>query len=335
MTPASVTLAIVGGGGWGTALACVLSPRYSQVRLWVRESELAEHMEQTRSNDVLLPGVRIPDNVYVFDALEPVLTGAETMVSVMPSHVVRDVYSQMLPLLPPTARLVSATKGLEAGSLMRVTEIIREVTGGNFPVAVLSGPTFALEVATGSPTALVAASDDAELVREIQSAFSGPTFRVYGSDDPVGVEIGGALKNVIAIGAGICDGLELGHNATAALITRGLAELTRLAVALGAKPETLAGLAGLGDLVLTCTGDLSRNRQVGLKLAHGLHVGQIVGSTPMVAEGIKTTSVAIQLAERHGVEMPIASQMHAVLNLGQSPADAIRALMTRTLRNER
>jgi glycerol-3-phosphate dehydrogenase (NAD(P)+) len=330
-----MTLAIVGGGGWGTALACVLAPRFTQVHLWVREPELAAHMEANRTNDIFLPGIRLPDNVYVFDDLNPVLSGSQTVLTVMPSHVVREVYSQMLPHLPVGARLVSATKGLEAGSLMRVSEVIREATGGKFPIAVLSGPTFAPEVARGSPTALVVASDHPELALEIQRTFSGPTFRVYCSADPVGVEIGGALKNVVAIAAGICDGLELGHNSAAALITRGLAELTRLAVAIGAKPETLAGLAGLGDLVLTCTGDLSRNRQVGLKLAHGLQLGQIIGSTPMIAEGVKTTFVAIQLAQRYGVEMPIAEQMHGVLDLGRSPADAIRALMTRTLRNER
>ncbi|MDP9168997.1 MAG: NAD(P)H-dependent glycerol-3-phosphate dehydrogenase, partial [Acidobacteriota bacterium] len=195
--------------------------------------------------------------------------------------------------------------------------------------------TFAREVAAGNPTALVAASDDRELARQIQAAFSGPTFRVYVSDDVVGVEIGGALKNVIAIGAGICDGLNLGHNAVAALITRGLAELTRLAVAVGAQPDTLSGLAGLGDLVLTCTGDLSRNRQVGLKLAAGDRLGTILESTPMVAEGVKTTSAAVELAGRFGVELPIAQEMHAVLNLGRSPGDAIKRLMSRTLRTER
>jgi glycerol-3-phosphate dehydrogenase (NAD(P)+) len=335
MTPAAEALAIVGGGGWGTALACVLAPRFAEVRLWVLEPELAARVESSRENDIFLPGVRIPDNVYARDALEPVCAGAAIVLSAMPSHAVRDVYTRMLPFVAPGARFVSATKGLESGSLLRISEVIREVSGGGFPIAVLSGPTFALEVAAGSPTALVAASESADFAREVQEKFSGPTFRVYGSDDPAGVEIGGALKNVIAIGAGICDGLGLGHNAVAALITRGLAELSRLAVALGAKAETLAGLAGLGDLVLTCTGDLSRNRQVGLKLASGLALGDILRSTPMVAEGVKTTSVAIELARRHGIEMPIAEQMNAVLNLGRSPAEAIRALMTRSLRTER
>jgi glycerol-3-phosphate dehydrogenase (NAD(P)+) len=329
------TLAIIGGGSWGTALACVLAQRFEQVRLWVHEPEIAEQMKSARINEVFLPGITLPPNVTPGTELEAALEGASLVLSVMPSHVVRPLYNRMVPFLTPEMRIVSATKGLEAGSLLRVSEVIRDITGPDYRIAVLSGPTFAREVALGSPTALVAASDDEELVAEVQIRFSGPTFRVYASDDPVGVEIGGALKNVIAIGAGICDGLRLGHNAVAALITRGLAELTRLAVAVGAKPETLAGLAGLGDLVLTCTGDLSRNRQVGLQLAAGLQLGQILAATPMVAEGVKTTSIALQLAERHGVELPIAQEMHAVLNLGRPPVEAIRRLMGRTLRSER
>jgi glycerol-3-phosphate dehydrogenase (NAD(P)+) len=331
----SRVLAIVGGGSWGTALACVLAPRFDETRLWMNEAEIAERTERTRVNDVFLPGFSLPCNVRVGSSLEAALAEANFVLSVMPSHVVRVVYSRMLPWLRPEMQFVSATKGLEAGSLLRVSEVIREVTFGQYGVVVLSGPTFAREVAAGNPTAVVAASDNPNLALTVQNQFSGPALRVYAGDDPVGVEIGGALKNVIAIGAGICDGLGLGHNAVAALITRGLAELTRLAVALGAKPDTLSGLAGLGDLVLTCTGDLSRNRQVGLKLAAGLQLGEIVQSTPMVAEGVKTTSVALQLAECHRVELPIVQQMHAVLNLGRSPEDAIKRLMSRTLRSER
>jgi glycerol-3-phosphate dehydrogenase (NAD(P)+) len=217
---------------------------------------------------------------------------------------------------------------------LRISQIIRSLTGPDYRIAVLSGPTFAREAAAGNPTALVAASEDQDLVTQIQTSFSGPAFRVYGSCDPTGVEIGGALKNVIAIGAGISDGLGLGHNAVAALITRGLAELTRVAVAVGANAETMSGLAGLGDLVLTCTGDLSRNRQVGLKLAAGLELGSILDSTPMVAEGVTTTSVALQLAALHGVDLPIAAEMHAVLSLGRSPGEAIKRLMGRALTNE-
>lgn len=328
------TLAIVGGGGWGTALACVLSPRFEHVRLWVREPDLAARMRQSRVNDVFLPGVLLPDNVRIEDSLEPALANADVVLSVMPSHVARAVWAGMLPWLNPQMRIVSASKGLESGTLLRVSQVIRSVVGPEYRIAALSGPTFALEVAQGSPTALVVASEDESLVHEVQTAFAGPTFRVYGSCDPAGVEIGGALKNVIAIGAGISDGLGLGHNAVAALITRGLAELTRLAVALGARPETMAGLAGLGDLVLTCTGDLSRNRQVGLKLAAGMDLGRILQSTPMVAEGVKTTSVAMQLASRHGVDLPIAAEMQAVLNSERSPGEAIKRLMGRSLRSE-
>jgi len=327
-------LAIIGGGSWGTALACVLAPRFERVTLWVYEAELAERIEATRINEVFLPGIPIPANVGAVHSLEASLEGADIVLSVMPSHAVRDVYSQMLPWLKPTMRIVSASKGLEAGTLLRISEVIRATTGPAYRIAVLSGPTFAREAAAGIPTALVIASEDEALVPEIQTCFSGPTFRAYGSCDPIGVEIGGAFKNVIAIGAGISDGLGLGHNAVAALITRGLAELTRLAVAVGAKAETMSGLAGLGDLVLTCTGDLSRNRQVGLKLAAGQALGEILASTPMVAEGVRTTSVALKLAARYGVDLPIASEMDAVLNQGRLPMEAIRRLMSRTLTNE-
>jgi glycerol-3-phosphate dehydrogenase (NAD(P)+) len=327
-------LAIVGAGSWGTALACVLGPQFSRVALWAHEADLAERLEASRVNDVFLPGFRLPDNVRVGNSLGPALEDAGTVVSVMPSHAVRPVYRNMAPYLRPGTRLVSATKGLEAGSLMRISEVIRDVVGPDFPIAVLSGPTFAREVAAGKPTALVVASLNEALAGEIQMEFSSAKFRVYRNADPAGVEIGGALKNVVAIGAGICDGLGLGHNAVAALITRGLAELTRLAIAAGGRAETLAGLAGLGDLVLTCTGELSRNRQVGFRLASGSDLGQILGSTPMVAEGVQTTSVALQLAEKYGVDLPIARQMHAVLHLGRSAGDAVRELMTRTLRSE-
>jgi glycerol-3-phosphate dehydrogenase (NAD(P)+) len=327
-------LAIIGGGSWGTAIACVLASRFDCVSLQVHEPDLAARIERKRVNDIFLPGIPLPPNVRAGNSIETALADADVVLSVMPSHAVRDVYTRMLPWLKPSMRIVSASKGLESGTLLRISQVIRSIAGPEYRIAVLSGPTFAQEAAAGNPTALVIASEDPALVHEIQASFSGPTFRAYGSCDPIGVEIGGALKNVIAIGAGISDGLGLGHNALAALITRGLAELTRLAVALGAKAETMSGLAGLGDLVLTCTGDLSRNRQVGLKLAAGLELGNILNSTPMVAEGVTTTSVALKLAEQHGVDLPIAAEMHAVLNLGRSPAEAIRRLMTRALRNE-
>jgi glycerol-3-phosphate dehydrogenase (NAD(P)+) len=329
-------LAIVGGGSWGTALAIVLASRFEHIRLWVYERDLVERMSSTRENDVYLPGFRLPANIAVHNDLASTLSGAEIVLGVMPSHLARTLYGQMASHLTPGMQIVSATKGLETGTLLRVSEVIREVLNPRFdpPVAVISGPTFAREVARGDPTALVVASADHKLAEIIQAAFSGPTFRLYTSLDPIGVEIGGAVKNVVAIGAGVCHGLELGSNALAALITRGLAEMSRLALAMGGQAKTLGGLAGLGDLVLTCTGQLSRNRTVGLELAKGRNPEEIVNSMKMVAEGIKTTSAAVDLAKRYSVEMPIADQMHAILHLGRPPRDAIRQLMERTLKGE-
>ena len=333
-------LAIIGGGSWGTALAMVLAPRFERVRLWVYEPDLVDRMRETRENDVYLPGFRVPDNVEVHNELAPALRSAGIVLGVMPSHLARGLYKQMAPYLEPAMHLVSATKGLEIGTLMRVSEVIREVIREVFEprftprVAVMSGPTFAREVARGDPTALVVASMDRDLAETIQSSFSGPTFRLYTSPDPVGVEVGGAVKNVVAIGAGVCHGLGFGSNALAALITRGLAEISRLALGMGGHPKTLAGLAGLGDLVLTCTGELSRNRRVGLELAKGRKLDEIVGSMKMVAEGIKTTSATVDLARQYHVEMPIAEQMHAMLHLGRPPQEAIRQLMERTLKGE-
>lgn len=330
------TLAIIGAGSWGTALAIVLAPRFPEVRLWVYENDLAERMRKNRENDVYLPGFLLPTNVEICNQLPPALTAAELVLSVMPSHLVRGLYQQMLPQLTEETIFVSATKGLEGGSLLRSSEIIREVLLPRFQprVAVLSGPSFAREVAALNPTALVIASGDTPLSSCIQAAFSGPSFRVYQGTDPVGVEIGGSIKNVVAIGAGVLAGMNLGHNAMAALITRGLAEITRLAVALGGKAQTLSGLAGLGDLVLTCTGELSRNRTVGVELARGRKLDEIVGSMKMVAEGINTTNAAVELARRHAVEMPIAEQMYQMLHFGLNPREAVRRLMERTLKVE-
>lgn len=329
-------LAIIGGGSWGTALAIVLAPRFDRVRLWVYEQDLAERMCTSGVNDVYLPGFQLPANVGILNDLGATLDGVEIVLSVVPSHLARPLYKQMSPHLTPAMHLVSATKGLETGTLLRVSEVIQQVITPHFAprIAVISGPTFAREVARGDPTALVVASTDKGLAETIQSAFAGPTFRLYTSSDPVGVEIGGAVKNVVAIGAGVCHGLGLGHNAVAALITRGLAEISRLAMAMGGQPKTLAGLAGLGDLVLTCTGDLSRNRHVGLELAKGRKLAEIVESMKMVAEGIKTTEATVDLARRQSVEMPIAQQMHAMLELGRPPREAIRQLMERTLKGE-
>jgi glycerol-3-phosphate dehydrogenase (NAD(P)+) len=326
-------LAIIGGGSWGTALAIVLAPRFSRVALWVYESDLAVRMDTARINDIYLPGCLLPTNVAVTSDLATALDGAGIVLGVMPSHQVRQLYQRMLPGLHESMLFVSATKGLESHSLLRITEVIRQVVGTS-RVAVISGPSFAREVACFEPTAVVAAATEPGLAEAVQAAFSGPTFRVYTSSDPIGVEIGGSIKNVVAIGAGVLHGMGLGHNAMAALITRGLAEMTRLAVAMGGKAQTLAGLAGLGDLVLTCTGDLSRNRTVGVELARGRKLDEIVNSMKMVAEGVKTTDVAVALAERYSVEMPIAAQMYRMLHAGSSPQEAIRQLMERSLKEE-
>ena len=326
-------LAIIGGGSWGTALAIVLAPRFSRVTLWVYESDLAARMGVSRVNDVYLPDCLIPLNVDVTSDLLAALDGAEIVLGVMPSHLARGLYQRMLPGLNDSMVFVSATKGLENHSLQRVTEVIREVVGTS-RVGVISGPSFAREVARFEPTAVVAAALEPGLAESVQTAFSGPTFRVYTSSDPIGVEIGGSIKNVVAIGAGVLHGLGLGHNAMAALITRGLAEMTRLAVAMGGRQQTLAGLAGLGDLVLTCTGDLSRNRTVGVELARGRKLDEIVNSMKMVAEGVKTTDAAVDLARRYAVEMPIVGQMYEMLHAGASPREAIRRLMERSLKGE-
>ena len=326
-------LAIIGGGSWGTALAMVLAPRSESLRLWVYEADLAARISHSRVNDIFLPGFPLPENVQVVTDLAAALEGAEIVLGVMPSHHARKLYTAMLPNLTPSMILVSATKGLEQGSLLRISEVIEQVV--RTPrVAVLSGPTFAREVAAGNPTAVVVASSAPEVARCVQEAFSGPSFRLYTNADPVGVEVGAALKNVIAIGAGICEGLGLGHNPTAALITRGLAEITRLAIAMGGQAKTLAGLAGLGDLVLTCSGDLSRNRYVGKELGRGRALPEIVGSMRMVAEGVETCASAVALGEKFGVDLPIIQQMHAVMSAGKSPREAVRDLMDRSLKGE-
>lgn len=329
-------LAIIGAGSWGTALAIVLAPRFPQVRLWVYETGLAERMASTRENDIYLPGFQLAEHVKVTSDLAAAVDGADVVLSVMPSHLVRRIYQQMLPCLRESMLFVSATKGLENGTLLRVSEVIREVLGSQMQpmVAVISGPTFAREVAEFEPTALVVASSDPQLPEQVQKLFSGPTFRLYSSQDTIGVEIGGSIKNVVAIGAGVLHGMGLGHNPMAALITRGLAEMTRLAVAMGGRAQTMAGLAGLGDLVLTCNGELSRNRTVGVELAHGRKLDEIVGSMKMVAEGIKTTNAAVDLAKRYDVEMPISEQMFQMLNFGVTPRDAIQSLMERSLKGE-
>lgn len=331
-------IAVIGAGSWGTALGIALtrSRQPHKVALWVFEADICESLRTRRVNDVFLPGFEVPREVEVTNQLGEALAGADIVLSVMPSAHARKLYEQMLPHLSPQMVFVSATKGLEPDSLERVTEIIRKTLSAKFEarVAALSGPSFAREVARGDPTAVVIASADASLCQMVQEEFSGPTFRLYGNDDVTGVELGGAVKNVIAIAAGVCEGLGFGHNTIAALITRGLAEMTRLAVAMGGRRATLAGLAGMGDLVLTCTGGLSRNRTVGVELGKGRKLQEIIGSMRMVAEGVNTTAATVQLARKQAVEMPITEQMYAVLYEGRAPRDAIRELMERRLKQE-
>jgi glycerol-3-phosphate dehydrogenase (NAD(P)+) len=330
----TANLSILGGGSWGTALAVVLAPRFDSLRLWVFEPDLARRMDAARENDVYLPGIRIPDNVRIVSDLSAVIDGARMLLCVVPSKHARALYQRILPRLDPSTIFVSATKGIESGTLLRMSQVLDEVVKHPANVAVLSGPTFAREVARGEPAAVVIASSDAKIAGTVQAAFSGPTFRLYTNTDVIGVEVGAAIKNVIAIAAGVVQGLGLGNNTQAALITRGLAEITRLAVAMGAQPMTLAGLAGLGDLVLTCGGELSRNRHVGIELARGRSLAEIVASTPMVAEGIETCGAAVTLGARYSVDLPIIRHMDAVLHRGEDPRDAVRDLMERSLKGE-
>jgi glycerol-3-phosphate dehydrogenase (NAD(P)+) len=333
-------IAVVGAGAWGTSLSIVLGRKGThRVRLWAHEKEVRESISSHRINELFLPEHPIPDCISVTGSFEEALRNAEIVVSVMPSPHCRGLFQKMRPFLKPRMLFVSATKGLEEGTLLRMTEVISQVVasdGGFQPrIAALSGPTFAKEVARGDPTAITTASRDSGVAETIQREFGDPCFRVYTNNDVAGVELGGALKNIIAIAAGVCDGLGLGHNSIAALITRGLAEMTRLVVACGGRQDTMSGLAGLGDLVLTCTGGLSRNRSVGVELGRGRKLPEIIAAMHgMVAEGVFTTHAAVELARAREVEMPITAQMDAILNQGKSPQDAIRDLMTRSAKSE-
>ncbi len=336
--PDTKKIAIIGAGGWGTALAIVVARSRAphRIALWAREQDVLDSLRKDRTNPAFLPRFTVPAEVEVTGELREAVDGADIVIGAMPSAHARELYTEMLPFFGRMTGFVSATKGLESKTLLRITEVIEQVLTPKFwpRVAVISGPSFALEVARGDPTAIVAASKDRMLATELQEQLSGPTLRVYTNDDVVGVELGGAMKNVIAIAAGVAEGLGLGHNTIAALITRGLAEMTRLGTAFGARKETLAGLAGMGDLVLTCTGDLSRNRSVGVELGRGKKLEEILASTRMVAEGVGTTGAAHALALRLGIELPITEQMYAVLYEGRAPQDAIRELMERPLKAE-
>jgi glycerol-3-phosphate dehydrogenase (NAD(P)+) len=327
-------VAIIGAGSWGTALAVHLARVGHDVRLWIRETELVPEMIATRENRVFLPGVSLPAGITPCARLEDALVGSALVLSVTPSHGTREVIRAAAPFIEPSATIVSATKGLEVDTLFRATEVIEQELGRSRSIVALSGPSFAVEVARELPTAVSVASADLAAAERVQHEFRGRAFRLYATTDVVGVEIGGALKNVIAIAAGVVEGLGLGQNALAALITRGLAEISRLAHVLGGRRETLAGLAGLGDLILTCTGALSRNRHVGVELGRGRSLSDILGETPSVAEGVRTTGAALALGARHGVELPIAMQMADVLAARKAPRTAVEELMLRPQRIE-
>ena len=327
-------IAVLGAGSWGTALAVHLARIGHGVRIWSIEAPIIAEMRERRANAVYLPDVSIPEAVVPTTAIEHALGGVAIVVAVVPSHAMRSVARAARPFLVPGATLVSAAKGLELGTLRRMSEVLAEESGAGHPVVAMSGPSFAVEVARELPTALSVASTDAAAAERVQTEFRGRYLRLYATDDVAGLEIGGALKNVIAIAAGVAEGLGLGHNARAALMTRGLAEMSRLAFAAGGRRETLAGLAGLGDLVLTCTGPYSRNRHVGLELARGRGLAEVLAGMKMVAEGVKTTEAALALGARYGVELPITELMAAVLDGRKTPRAALEDLMLRPQRSE-
>jgi glycerol-3-phosphate dehydrogenase (NAD(P)+) len=326
-------LAVVGAGSWGTAIAIHAARHGLGVRLWARDAELAERVAATGENRRYLPGIQIPPGVTVTSRLDEALGGAKLVVTAVPSAFLGAVARAAEPNVGRTATIVSATKGLEAERGRRMSEILAEALPGR-PLAVLSGPSFAREVALGRPAALVVASRDARVARLVQETLAAPTFRLYTNQDVVGVEIGGALKNVVAVATGLCDSLDLGENARAALITRGLAEIERLGVALGAAPRTFAGLAGLGDLVLTCTGSLSRNHALGLAIGRGRTLAEAERATPMIAEGVRTVLSALRVAGPIGVAMPICEAVAAVLFAGQPIREALTRLLSREPRPE-
>ena len=327
-------IAILGAGAWGTAITLALARRGGhELTLWAHSAPLAEQLLETGENLPYLPGFTLPADVQVTSDLLSAIFEADTIVSVTPSAHLRSTMERIAPALTRNQIVICASKGLEQDSYLRVTQVIASVTDN--PCGVLSGPSFAQEVAAGQPTACVIASQSSGTALSVQKDFSSPSLRLYTNDDVAGVELGGSLKNVIALASGVIHGLGMGHNTSAALITRGIAEITRLAVACGGRRQTLAGLAGVGDLVLTCTGSLSRNRSVGIELGKGRKLPEILASmNGKVAEGVHSTKAALGLAARYGVEMPIAEQMDAVLHRGKSPRDAIKDLMSRPGKDE-
>jgi glycerol-3-phosphate dehydrogenase (NAD(P)+) len=329
-------IGVIGGGSWGTAFAAMLSDRHEDVSLWVREPEVCATILAERENRAFLPGVKVPDAVRPTTDLGEAIAGRAIIALAVPSQHMRDVAGKCSPHLADGAAVVSLAKGLESGTLLRMTNVLAELLPASRErLAVLSGPTFAREVAGGMPSGATVSSEDPGVAAALQAAFSGRRFRVYAGTDVTGIEIGGALKNVIAIAAGMSDGLGFGHNARALLITRGLAEISRVGVRLGADPQTFNGLSGLGDLVLTCTGDLSRNRTVGMRVGRGERIADILAGMKMVAEGVETATAAVDLSRRTGVAMPISEQVHLIMHEGKDVRAAVTELLSRALRKEK
>jgi glycerol-3-phosphate dehydrogenase (NAD(P)+) len=333
-SPEGKTVAVVGAGSWGSALAHLLAEKGLNVHLWVREPKVCEELQQNRVNRTFLPGVRLSSRMLCTLEFPAALKDAGVVLMAVPSHVFREVLRAVKPIFPPGGVLLSATKGMEMDTMLTMEGVAREELGPEVSYAVLSGPSFAREVAQRQPTAVTIASRRQEAAQYLQKLFSTPYFRVYTGRDVTGVELGGALKNIFAIGAGILGGMGLGDNTRAALITRGLAEMTRLGVRLGANPMTFTGLAGVGDLILTCTGTQSRNYQVGFKLGQGLTLPQILDGMAMVAEGVKTSQSVHLLGKRLGLEIPLVTAIYRILYEGLAPKEAIKKLMTRELKDE-
>jgi len=327
---------VIGGGNWGSAFAYLLGEQNIETQLWIREKDIYEQTRRYRENRTFLPGIIFPSEVSFFYELKEAVNNADIIFIAVPSQFCRSIYTKLSPFLSSREIIVSLTKGIEENTLKRMSEIIEEIIPRQSPsrIAVISGPSFAREVAESHPTAVVIASEDLDLAKKIQHFISSPFFRVYTSDDVIGVEISGALKNVIAIASGMSEGLQFGSNSMAALVTRGITEITRLGLKLGARMETFLGLAGIGDLVLTCTGKLSRNRFVGYELGKGKSLESIVSNMKMIAEGIATTLSGYQLAERENVEMPICEQVYQVLYKSKDPRQAFQDLMSRKLKEE-
>jgi len=332
----NLKIGVVGAGSWGTALANLLAGKNGEIDLWVFEEEIRQQIENERENHVFLPGFRLSDNLIPSTDIRQVVADKDFLLTVVPSHLVRTVAGEIAPHISPRTIVTSASKGIENKTHLTMTQVLDEMLPVVSPenIAVLSGPSFAREVVANVPTAVTVAARNSEVASRVQQIFSTPYFRVYTHDDPVGVELGGAVKNVIAIAAGIVDGLGLGLNTRAALITRGQTEIRRLGLKMGANPRTFTGLAGIGDLILTCTGDLSRNHTVGKKIGQGKKLKEILSEMRMVAEGVKTSKSVYNLSRRLGVEMPIASEIYQVLYHDVPPEEAVYKLMTRDLKEE-